>query len=263
MLFINSTLQSTIQDYNPSRQHLVEPSPAKEPNQSSSDLWSHSQFSKNSWRLNSSTTLFHNDNALDTLPDNLKTSLWVLVSIFTTFWCFMYKKVNWIIKKNDMMYENIMHWVLIAAALHLSLHTTYEACLCTHLSLDVYSVNHDAMYHISSSLSVYKHRCTSSGPSVCPWSSDSIRSTDADLIWFSGSSCMGLILDKSAQSSVLITTILGKKLKLIQEYGSRCCCCRVNSRWARLRLDSFPVCEQEPFGGNSRWRSVLCLFSLI
>lgn len=100
-------------------------------------------------------------------------------------------------------------------------------------------ISHNAMYHISRL-----------SPSIHPlvhllWSSDSIRWTAAGLIWLSGS-WMGLILDKSAQSCVLIATILGKKLKLIQEHGS--CCCRVNSRQARLRLASFPVCEQEPFG---------------
>lgn len=61
----------------------------------------------------------------------------------------------------------------------------------------------------------------------------------------------GLILDKSVQSPVLITAILGKKLKLIQDHGSRCC--RINGRRARLRLASFPVCEREPFGRSSRW----------
>lgn len=56
-----------------------------------------------------------------------------------------------------------------------------------------------------------------------------------------------------AKPPVLMTTILGKKLKMIQEHGSRCC--RVNNRQARLRLASFPVCEQEPFGRGSRWLS--------
>lgn len=106
-------------------------------------------------------------------------------------------------------------------------------------------LSHNAKHHISPSLSVY----TSSGPSVWPWSSDSIRWSAAGLIWLSGS-WTALILDKSTQSLVLITTILGKKLKPIQEHGSRCC--RVNSRQARLRLASFPVCEQEPFGRSSR-----------
>lgn len=76
-----------------------------------------------------------------------------------------------------------------------------------------------------------------------------IRWTAAGLIWLSGS-WTRLILDKSAQSPVLITTILGKKLKLIQEHGS--CCCR---RKQPPSSASFPVWEQEPFGRSSRWLS--------
>lgn len=79
-----------------------------------------------------------------------------------------------------------------------------------------------------------------------------------DWCWFPGS-WMTLILDKSAQSLVLIKAVLGKELKRVQEHGSRC---RVNSRQTWLHLASFPAGEQETFGGSSRWYSLSALINL-
>lgn len=135
---------------------------------------------------------------------------------------------------------------------------------CTHVCTNIHAfdmnpplhacavyITHDAMYHNPPLLPIQPHRPlsvhTSSSPSV--WGSDSIRWTAAGLICLSGS-WTGLILDKSAHSSILITTILGKKLKLIQEHGSHCC--RVNSGQAAASpgfiscLWAGAICRKQP-----------------